>query len=303
MSFEKNIEDLFQSEDLDKKDSDPVAEKAELPKLDLPPDTESGGLEKREFTRIDVKERQISVRFHNELHFAKHYMENISVGGLFVRTDDKYEMGALVPIEFEVKTSEFGEPELFQLKGKVCRITDNGVGLEFTNLDQVTRTRLESYVQSILPRGTNLRTKAKQSTIEKLEQMRQERAQKVQTSKKYAMQILALLCLALTNGLLVKQQLDISRSERVNADQSIEIQGKKIKWNEIRSLEQTNRNETVVKTASESFTVNTNDLEMNLPPHLKHQFQILKSTPPKKPIRRPKNSGRLSNIRERFKGR
>src|SRR5688572_22707613 len=104
MGFEKNIEDLFKSEDLnDKKESKSHdGAPSELPALDLPPNVEGDEAERRQFTRINVEDHRISVRFHNELHFAKHYVENISIGGLFIKTTEKYSMGELVPVAFEV---------------------------------------------------------------------------------------------------------------------------------------------------------------------------------------------------------
>jgi len=304
MSFEKNIEDLFNSAD-----ADPSKERLkneELSKIELPPlegptssaESTPSALEKREFTRIDLTEKQISVRFHNQMHFAKHYLDNISVGGMFVKTKETYKMGAIVPIEFEVKTSEFGSPDLFQLRGKVCRVIPEGVGLEFTNLDQVTRTRLESFVQSILPRGTQVRTQAKQSTIDKLELLRQERAQRSASSKKIFLQVCMLIILGVLNFTLVKEKMKTGEVETAVRDQTINLDGKKLKWNEIRSLEHTSKDRLVIHTQDEMIEVDVQSVENQLPPHLQQQLQLLQSTPPASDRRRSKNSGNLINLRE-----
>jgi Tfp pilus assembly protein PilZ len=300
VSIKDNIEDLFKSEDLEQSDTEKPLELkdlSELSKIELPA-PESSEIEKREFTRIDVKERQISVRFHNEMQFARHYLENISVGGIFVKTSEKYKLGDLVPIEFEVQTAEFGTPELFQFKGKVCRVIADGVGLEFTNLDQITRARLESYIQSILPRGSNIRTKAKQSTVERLEQMRQERDLKQSRNKKIALQLVALVVLGLANGLLVQQQFTEPTQISSTREEYLEINGKRLKWNEIRSLGHQGANQIELKTDTESHFVDTDQLNRNAPPHIRHQLMILRSTPPQKVQRRSKNSRDLIEVRE-----
>ncbi len=302
MSFEKNIEDLFSPEDTTA--SKEPLKNSELPKIDLPPQeyespasAEPSSIEKREFTRIDVAERQISVRFHNQMHFAKHYLDNISVGGIFVKTKETYKMGDIVPVEFEVKTSEMAAPELFQLRGKVCRVIPNGVGLEFTNLDQVTRTRLESYVQSILPRGSQVRTQAKQATVDKLELLRQERAQRRAIHKKIFLQACMLITLGVLNFILVKSKMENVDVEKAVREQSINIDGRKVKWNEIRSLEQTSRDRLVIHTNTEAFDVDVKSVQDQLPPHLQQQLQLLQSTPPAQQRRRSKNSGNLIDLR------
>jgi len=305
MSFEKNIEDLFGSADTET--SKEPLKNSELPKIDLPPledllpanPSEPDSAERRVFTRIEVGERQISVRFHNQMHFAKHYLDNISVGGMFVKTSETYKMGDIVPVEFEVKTTEFGPPELFQLRGKVCRVKPEGVGLEFTNLDQVTRARLESYVQSILPRGMQVRTQAKQTTVDKLELLRQERAQRRAIAKKIFLQVCMLITLGVLNFVLVKSKLQNVAVEKAVHDQSINIDGRKVKWNEIRSLEQTSKEHLVIHTNEESIEVDVQSVQDQLPPHLQQQLQLLQSTPPAQERRRSKNSGNLINLRER----
>jgi len=303
MSFEKNIEDLFGPEDTTV--SKEPLKNSELPKIDLPPQEldepsfrpEASAIEKRQFTRIDVAERQISVRFHNQMHFAKHYLDNISVGGMFVKTKEIYKMGDIVPVEFEVKTSEHGTPELFQLRGKVCRVIADGVGLEFTNLDQVTRSRLESYVQSILPRGSQIRTQAKQTTVDKLELLRQERAQRRASSKKIFLQACMLITLGVLNFILVKSKMENVEVEKAAHDQLIDVDGRKLKWNEIRSLEQTSRDRVLIHTNEESIEVDAQSVQDQLPPHLQQQLQLLQSTPPAQERRRSKNSGKLIDLR------
>lgn len=301
MSFEKNIDELFKIEEGEGQESSSgSATKSELPKIEAPPPPpESDGIERREFTRIDLTERQIAVRFHNEAQFAKHYIENISLGGMFIKTKEKYKMGEIVPVSFEVRTHEFGEPELFQLKGQVCRVIESGVGISFTNLDQVTRTRLESYVQSVLPKGAQVRTKAKQSTVDRLEQMRQEKEAKNQFRKKTAVQVALLIVLALANGILVEQQLSLQKTEKAQVDQILEIDGKRVKVAEIRSLKLEDSSTLTLRLQNEEIIVPIEKVYDQLPPHLKNSVHLLQSTPPRQKIRRSKNAGRITDMRNR----
>ncbi len=303
MSTEKNIEDLFESEDLETNSQKPLTQgSSELAKIVLPSlessDLSSSDVEKREFTRIDVQDRQISVRFHNEMHFAKHYIENISVGGVFVKTNIKYEMGEIVPIAFEIKTQDLESPELFQLKARVCRIVDGGIGLEFTNLDQVSRSRLESYVQSILPSGMSIRTKAKASTVERLENMRHEKLTNRVRQKRILVQLLAVIVLAALNALLVQQHFESDTKTTSSRDEYFEINGKRLKWSEIRSLEHRGANQIELKTDEESILLNETELKRLAPDHIRLQIMILKSTPARKEVRRSKNAQQLIQVRE-----
>src|SRR4051794_2783903 len=118
MSAKDVIEKLLEGEDLPKVEHRPT----ELPKLEVSPETlkraqspassstsetpdnpqpvASGGIERREFTRIEVGDRKLELKFTHGLQFARQYIENISLGGLFLKTQTKAEMGSLMDIEF-----------------------------------------------------------------------------------------------------------------------------------------------------------------------------------------------------------
>lgn len=91
-----------------------------------------GGLEvdKRKFERIDL--RTEAVIRHRGVTF-KGEVENLSLKGLFVRTNQK------IPINEQVDVSMFfygSSSELsFSLEANVVRITDEGIGLNFRKID------------------------------------------------------------------------------------------------------------------------------------------------------------------------
>ncbi|RNC68153.1 MAG: PilZ domain-containing protein [Desulfuromonadales bacterium] len=87
-------------------------------------------MEKRKFERVDL--RTEAVICHRGVTF-KGEVENLSLKGLFVRTDKK------VPLNEQVDVSMFfygSASELsFSLEASVVRATDEGIGLNFRKID------------------------------------------------------------------------------------------------------------------------------------------------------------------------
>lgn len=87
-------------------------------------------MEKRKFERVDLKTEAI-IR-HRGVTF-KGEVENLSLKGLFVKTDQK------IALSEEVDVSMFfygSESELsFSLEAVVVRVTDEGIGLNFRKID------------------------------------------------------------------------------------------------------------------------------------------------------------------------
>uniref|UniRef100_A0A831UC48 PilZ domain-containing protein n=1 Tax=Geobacter metallireducens TaxID=28232 RepID=A0A831UC48_GEOME len=87
-------------------------------------------MEKRKFERVDLRTEAV-VR-HRDVTFRGE-VENLSLKGLFVRTDQK------VPLHEKVNVAMFfhgSSSELsFSLEASVVRATDEGIGLNFRKID------------------------------------------------------------------------------------------------------------------------------------------------------------------------
>lgn len=252
------------------------------------------GIEKRQFGRADVAEQKIELKFSNQFQFARQYIDNISLGGLFVRTKDKHKMGDLLPISFNLPAKDELPEKPFQLMGKVCRVTDAGVGLEFTNLDQETRKYLEDYVRSVLPKGVDVAAKAKQSTIDRLAQIREDKKQQKRNSRTRARNMAILAILALTNLYLAQESYQQLKVKSKATPTIIEVSGETIKLNEVRSV-QTDKTGKAFFILNSGKHVQIKDAN-ELPYYLRQSLQNLRNIQPAKPIRRSKNAGARVNI-------
>ncbi|HYR19906.1 MAG TPA: TIGR02266 family protein [Myxococcales bacterium] len=102
---------------------------------------------------------RFAVRFGTVEEFRREYATNISVGGLFIRTNDPPLMEAVVTVSLELPG---GAP----VEGKavvVHRVTpeeaaqrkvDPGVGVQFVHGDDAFRDRIDRFVASLSVRGT-----------------------------------------------------------------------------------------------------------------------------------------------------
>lgn len=87
-------------------------------------------MEKRKFERVDLRTEAV-VR-HRDLTFRGE-VENLSLKGLFVRTDQKIPLHEKVDVAmfFQGSSSELS----FSLEANVVRATDQGIGLNFRKID------------------------------------------------------------------------------------------------------------------------------------------------------------------------
>ncbi|GLI38177.1 PilZ domain-containing protein [Geobacter hydrogenophilus] len=87
-------------------------------------------MEKRKFERVDLRTEAV-VR-HRDLTFRGE-VENLSLKGLFVRTDQKIPLHEKVDVAmfFHGSSSELS----FSLEANVVRATDDGIGLNFRKID------------------------------------------------------------------------------------------------------------------------------------------------------------------------
>lgn len=87
-------------------------------------------MEKRKFERVDLRTEAV-VR-HRDVTFRGE-VENLSLKGLFVRTDQKVPLHDKVDVAmfFHGSTSELS----FSLEANVVRTTEEGIGLNFRKID------------------------------------------------------------------------------------------------------------------------------------------------------------------------
>lgn len=100
-------------------------------------------MEKRKFERVDL--RTEAVIRHRGITFTGE-VENLSIKGLFVKTDQK------IPLSERVDVSMFfygSAAELsFSLEANVVRVTDEGIGLNFKKIDIDSLAQSENIVTS-----------------------------------------------------------------------------------------------------------------------------------------------------------
>ena len=110
---------------------------------DSPEDSSSvgeDGAEKRRYPRAPLQ-LLVQYRFQTMGDFLAEYSSNISLGGIYIRTDQPREEGALIYLQFTLRD---GSP-LIEGLGKVVRSNppgdlpagmEPGMGVEFMNFDE-----------------------------------------------------------------------------------------------------------------------------------------------------------------------
>lgn len=298
MNIKEHIEKLFDDDaDESRSAKEPkelaaisIGERIRMEALENQSKSDSG-IDRREFTRAEVLEKKLELRFSNSTQFARQYIENISIGGLFVRTDQKPDMGSMVPIEFTIPGQNNQPGRTFQLVGQVCRVTDSGIGLQFANLAPEMRHELEDYVRSVLPSGAPLSSKAKASTLEALQKRRAESVLRSVKRRKQALQWSFIALLFFLNGFLVKEKIVIVGMNRVISEQSLQVNGKKIPLNSITSIKRDKNGQFILHLSNKTdVSVTDRELEQQAPYHMRQSLEVLRSVQPVKQPRRSKNT-------------
>lgn len=119
---------------------------ARLSELGLwpPPGEEAiDGADRREYERVPAK---IAVKFEQDGQAARAlraFSMDISVGGLCVRTNRKYEIGELLHLSMAV------EGKTFDLKAAVAWVRSGAIGVRFEDVSKEDRRRLAELVSSL----------------------------------------------------------------------------------------------------------------------------------------------------------
>ena len=112
--------------------------------------TDESGAEKRKYPRYSLS-LLVQYRFNTFEDFLAEYAENISLGGMFIRTDTPREEGALIYLQFALKDGS----RLIEGLGRVVRVNPVGVphrtpgmGVEFVNFDAESMSLVEEIIAS-----------------------------------------------------------------------------------------------------------------------------------------------------------
>ena len=101
-------------------------------------DEQDGGADRRRYPRYPLS-LLVQYRFNTFEDFLAEYSVNISIGGIFIRTDQPLEEGSMVYLQFSLTDGS----RLIEGMGKVVRVNAPGVrgrvagmGVEFVNFDE-----------------------------------------------------------------------------------------------------------------------------------------------------------------------
>jgi len=130
---------------------------------------------RREFTRFDLPTEEnslVEVRFGSLESFSKSYARDISIGGLFLKTQLRPEILSIIPISFSVGSDDAETTFHFSLKAQVVRHAPEGIGLKFTNLEGEVRSKLEEYLSQNLKSPVALANPLKKEAVQRLDERR-----------------------------------------------------------------------------------------------------------------------------------
>lgn len=108
--------------------------------------------EKRQHPRIN---QFIEVNFKDSESFVKAYMTNVGSGGIFLKTDEPFELNQNVIVKFSLP--DYKEP--ITAEGKVVWVNPKGgkslshppgMGIKFIQMSPEDKQRLDEYVAKVL---------------------------------------------------------------------------------------------------------------------------------------------------------
>jgi uncharacterized protein (TIGR02266 family) len=105
-------------------------------------------VERRRYPRVPLN-LLIQYRFDTFEDFISEYASDLSEGGMFIRTDDLREEGAMIYLQFALKDGT----KLIEGLGRVVRVNPSevngprGMGVEFVNFDEDSREMVSAIVE------------------------------------------------------------------------------------------------------------------------------------------------------------
>jgi len=115
----------------------------------LPNDKSEDGADRRKYPRADI---MLKVQYRNAKDFLADYTENISAGGVFIITEEQFEMGT--ELDFEVSFPGLLDPIPLTGKVKWCRPARSaeepaGIGIQFEQEEATGKGPLAQLVTKI----------------------------------------------------------------------------------------------------------------------------------------------------------
>lgn len=107
------------------------------------------GEDRRKFPRVPLN-ILIQYRFDTFEDFVAEYADDLSLGGMFIRTDDTRDEDTHVYLQFSLKDGT----RLIEALGRVVRVVDGeegGMGVEFVNLDDDSLALVEAIISERAP--------------------------------------------------------------------------------------------------------------------------------------------------------
>ncbi|PIR22176.1 MAG: hypothetical protein COV44_09160 [Deltaproteobacteria bacterium CG11_big_fil_rev_8_21_14_0_20_45_16] len=276
------INDLIESEDLPVIEAPQEHEKFELKALPEALEAERQRKlfeSRREFNRAENSSAELNLNFTSEVQFARQYIQNISLGGLFVKTNLKREIGSILPVDFTVSVK--GVPKKFQLKAKVCRQAEDGLGLQFIEMSSDIRAELEEFIRDILPPGQQvINPSAAKASIERLEKSRLEKEKERKRKQRIYIQIACLVAMISVNIYVAQDLVLKNLNPPETKSQSFQLGNKQIQLNELKSFKKDSRKGLILKLADGSeLVVPEKSVESEkLPAHLRVPYRALRNT-------------------------
>lgn len=291
------INDLIESEDLPE-----IEAPEESDTFELKPSQEALEAEKqrklfesrRKFNRAENKNADLNLNFTSEMQFARQYIQNISLGGLFVKTNLKRPIGCILPVDFSVSVK--GTPKSFQLKAKVCRQAEDGLGLQFVDMSSDIRAELEEFITEILPSGQQVvNPSAAKASIERLEKSRQEKEKERRRKQRLYIQISCLVVMLGVNAYVAQDLVRKNISPPETKSQSFQLGSRDIKLKELKQFKRDGRKGLILKLADGSEVVVPDKYveSEKLPQHLRVPYRTLRNAR----MKYRKKSGSVSHIR------
>lgn len=108
-------------------------------------------MERRKYHRSPIK---VMIDYMNGSDIEVVYTRDISLGGMFIETNNLHKKGTLVFLDFNLP----GIRKMFKLKGKIAWISDGGktgqdkepgMGIEFIELDETNKASLRTGIKNI----------------------------------------------------------------------------------------------------------------------------------------------------------
>lgn len=114
---------------------------------------EPTGIEKRKSPRAPLS-LLVQYRFDSLDDFMAEYSVDISIGGMFIRTREPREVGAMIYLQFTLKDGS----KLIEALGRVVHVNPPeaeipGMGIEFVNVDEESAQTIEEIVRANLARA------------------------------------------------------------------------------------------------------------------------------------------------------